>query len=411
MIRVLIVDDDEIVLEGLVRNIPWEENQCLVVGTAGDGEAGFRLAKELHPDVVLTDICMPMLDGIGLSELVAKELPGTKVVVLSAHDDFAYAKKALMARVSAYVLKYEDNKEVLAAILEAAREGMRERELNDAGRKVRDLETASLLRRLLAGAGSSESGSVGIEHSDPSLGNSLFVIALASRLQGELHPDNGDWAGLLNEPSLKMKQAHFFLELEGESVLAFPLPLQCDPEPVREYLKALLVLARRKFGVDSRILMEPVCCTAGELRNCWTGLKKALTLLRSGNRTGLIEASEHIGMEYSSTALFLRMKEQVDREFRDESLSLADLAATANVVKTYASTLFKRHQGMGFAEYLVKVRMEAAMLLLSDTDLPTADIAVRVGIPNPQYFSMAFRKFAGCTPSQFRRDGKAVPKR
>lgn len=63
-----------------------------LLGEASDGELAFPLIKKKHPDIVITDICMPFMDGLELSRLVKKELPQTKILILSGHEEFEYAK-------------------------------------------------------------------------------------------------------------------------------------------------------------------------------------------------------------------------------------------------------------------------------------------------------------------------------
>ena len=82
MISVFLVEDEFIVREG-IKNINWEAHGLSFVGEASDGELAFPLIKKKHPDIVITDICMPFMDGLELSRLIKKELPQTKILILS----------------------------------------------------------------------------------------------------------------------------------------------------------------------------------------------------------------------------------------------------------------------------------------------------------------------------------------
>ncbi|WP_248926818.1 helix-turn-helix domain-containing protein [Paenibacillus hamazuiensis] len=105
MYKIMIVEDEWLVREGLKMTIPWEQMGFELAGEASDGLAALDLLGELSPDVVLTDIRMPALDGIGLAEKVAERLPFTKIVFLTGFDDFAYAQKAVKLGAADFVLK------------------------------------------------------------------------------------------------------------------------------------------------------------------------------------------------------------------------------------------------------------------------------------------------------------------
>jgi AraC-like DNA-binding protein len=119
-------------------------------------------------------------------------------------------------------------------------------------------------------------------------------------------------------------------------------------------------------------------------------------------RMGVLDREKMLEWDTSGPALVRRMKDMVGRDFGRSDLSLADAAAEAHLVPTYASTLFKKVQGVGFLEYLTQVRLDAAKKLLAGTDLPVGEVAFRVGFPNQRYFSAVFRKALGTTPVGFR---------
>lgn len=105
MLKVFLVEDEAIIREGLRDNIPWQQYGYSFVGEASDGEQALPLIRQSRPDVLITDIKMPFMDGLGLSKLVAKELPGTKIIIISGYDDFDYARQAIAIGVEEYLLK------------------------------------------------------------------------------------------------------------------------------------------------------------------------------------------------------------------------------------------------------------------------------------------------------------------
>lgn len=105
MIKVFLVEDEYAIREGIKKSVNWEANGYTLVGEAGDGEMAFPKIVKARPDILITDIRMPFMDGLELSRLVKKEIPNIKIVVLSGYDDFNYAKQAISIGVEEYILK------------------------------------------------------------------------------------------------------------------------------------------------------------------------------------------------------------------------------------------------------------------------------------------------------------------
>ena len=95
MIKVFLVEDEIIIREAIHKMIPWAEYGFELIGEAKDGEMALPLIKKSKPDVLITDIKMPFMDGLTLSRLVKKDLPNTKIIIISGYDDFDYARQAI----------------------------------------------------------------------------------------------------------------------------------------------------------------------------------------------------------------------------------------------------------------------------------------------------------------------------
>ena len=105
MLKIFLAEDEVLVRETIKRMIPWEELGFELVGEAADGEMALPLLIRQQPDLLITDIKMPFMDGLTLARLAKKEIPGLKVVILSGYDDFNYAKQAIGIGVEDYLLK------------------------------------------------------------------------------------------------------------------------------------------------------------------------------------------------------------------------------------------------------------------------------------------------------------------
>ena len=105
MYKILLVDDEEEVRTSIIKKIDWEKNGFTVIGDAENGKDALEKIEQLEPDVVLTDIRMPYMDGLELAAELRRIHPSVKVVIFSGYDDFEYAKQAIQLNIIEYILK------------------------------------------------------------------------------------------------------------------------------------------------------------------------------------------------------------------------------------------------------------------------------------------------------------------
>ena len=95
MVKVFLVDDEIVIREGIRNSFPWEESGYTLVGEAPDGEIALPMIRDANPDILITDIRMPFMDGMQLCREVKRQMPWIGVVILSGYDDFTYARQAI----------------------------------------------------------------------------------------------------------------------------------------------------------------------------------------------------------------------------------------------------------------------------------------------------------------------------
>src|SRR5919108_1548589 len=103
--KVFFVEDEIITREGIRDNVDWQASGFEFCGEATDGEIALPLLRAAQPDVLITDIKMPFMDGLQLSKIVRERMPWVKIIILSGHDEFEYAQKAISLGVTDYLLK------------------------------------------------------------------------------------------------------------------------------------------------------------------------------------------------------------------------------------------------------------------------------------------------------------------
>lgn len=116
MFTAIIVDDELFVRKGLIELMDWEANGFRIIGEADDGEDALALIKEKKPDLVITDIRMPILDGIGLIQAASNDQLSTSFIIISGYHDFSYAQQAMRHGVMDYVVKPIDEEELQDAL-------------------------------------------------------------------------------------------------------------------------------------------------------------------------------------------------------------------------------------------------------------------------------------------------------
>lgn len=288
--RVLLVDDEEEIRSGISRKIHWSQLGFALVGEAANGEEALELCDQLHPDVVLTDIKMPFMDGLELCRRLRQSLPGAKLVVFSGFDDFEYARRAVSMGVSEYILK-PINAQELSQVLTRLREQLDAQRL-----ERRDMETLRrryeeslptlrelFFTRLLSGQLPPEQIQERAARYDIRLPDGLWVAAL-------IHADLPAESAAAERDELLLLSLQAFLEkhfdLEGcsfLSVLYGDLPVLLVRLPDSDRLYPLLAELERLSRLSQSYLGLPFTAGVGlpcqgpeELHHSVEGARSAL---------------------------------------------------------------------------------------------------------------------------------------
>ena len=148
MYSLMIVDDDEILRKGLVQKVDWVQYGLEVVAEAKNGKEALYKMDESMPQIIITDIQMPIMDGLQLTKTISRLYPKVKIVLLTAYEEFEYAKKALEYRVCQYVLKYENDEAVMEAVQSAVKQIEAETESERLKEKNLEAQRRSFFREI-----------------------------------------------------------------------------------------------------------------------------------------------------------------------------------------------------------------------------------------------------------------------
>lgn len=203
MYSVFIVDDEVIVRDGIRGKIDWERSAFTFAGEAGDGEIALSMIQEIKPDILVTDIKMPFMDGLELSRMVKKLFPWTKIIILSGHDEFEYAQKAISIGVAEYILKPFTSEELLASMNRVAEElDSQKRQFSDIAKMKETLASASLLAKeklltdIVLGVASSADSVRAADDMKIDLISRFYTVCVS-----EMYPASGKAANLIEAKS------------------------------------------------------------------------------------------------------------------------------------------------------------------------------------------------------------------
>ena len=401
MWKVLVADDEPKIRRGLKNSLDWNEFNMEIVGEAEDGEMAFEVARDLQPDVLLVDICMPFLNGLQLIEKLNKVLDRCIIIIITGHDEFTYAQQAVKLKVFDYLLK-PVSKEQLVAVLNKANEELKilhskHKYISWAAQQMdRNLPAIKecFLKDLLHG----QLSELEIQEQSRFLNldfpadSGMIIIKVVERCnRGEIR---AEWDkplllfALQNviEDILQEWQPNTVFRDNKENIIAIT-PIK----NIVEWLELGVILETR----SEKYLKQMVITTQGKFEDVKMGIPAVYE-----------ELIMEINAKGNCTPIVLLSKKYIDAYYYKEDLSLQDLADQIQISPTYLSRLLKQEIGASFIDYLTQVRVRKAIQIMSDHTVKIYEVAERVGYSSQHYFSTAFKKVLGVSPAEYRKRGK-----
>ncbi len=341
--RILIVDDEKMVREGIVCTLPWEELHIRVVGTASNGRDALDLVRKLKPHIVLTDVRMPFLDGLELIEAIRDEAPHIKTIILSAYDEFEYARKAIQLGAIDYILKPIQADE-LTALLRRVAQMFQE-----------DVEREILLNGIRKR----------VRESLPS-----YLHALQ---KGDL-----------------IESIRFIKDL-------FP----ASKPAMWKYGRDILTIVIQELHLDGNLpfFMEEILSeirTSSDLIHSATDLDLFLQVI-----CGILQDRVIKNQKPTLPSVIQTVLEFVHTHYA-EVITVQGVAHWIGLNPDYFSHVFKKYMGVNFIGYVNRYRIDQAETLLKQESLKIYEIAERVGFQDYKYFSKLFHQWKGYRPTDVR---------
>ena len=411
--RILVVDDEELITDSLAGMLAEAPQYELDVYKAYSGSEALELLNEQQFDIVVSDICMPGISGIGLAQKIREKWPLCHVIFQTGYDDFQYAQQAIRQRVTHYILKSEGDEVLLAAIGECIRR------LEEDARKQADLIRVqeenrvykAMIRRKqiqnLFRFDQEKEENFSIDLKKP-------VFLLAGRSSEKME----EAVGLAVDEVLKEKIAYavrsemawldkkviiWILQQEEKEDLPYAAAV------VKGMAEGFCHVLRYRFGIAFSFVFQ-------EKEIEWSQVAEELERLRqiATNRLNPDKQLVMAGVEYfedaeESEKSFVNRLMNYMWENIDGDLSLCTLSDKLHLNPSYLSRRFKSLTGKNLKEAILELRVKKACELLKNTSLKISEIAPMVGYETAANFSKVFKKMMNITPREYR-DGEGILK-
>ncbi|MFC5406156.1 response regulator [Cohnella soli] len=400
MYKIMLVDDEHIELDTLTRFFPWDELGFEVAGVAKNGREALSQMEETSFDVVITDVRMPIMDGIQFAKAARKRWPRLIIIFMSGYDDFAYVKSALTLEALGYLLKPLDMDELREQMLKV-KQKCAEEERNRLSSRVL---ASHYVRQLLLEEPQPASESRLQELLDELLPAAAGVYSVVLITIDAAYKPADD----PSDPGLKTSKIFQRMQQLTNDVQALAVEWQ------EERLVALVAPGIAQLVVKWHAELLPISpwvttCLYPQPIALQQTHEVILHMLQVRGRHIAKHGSGHYiaaspapsGSVDRYDAIIQQVKTLIDHEF-GSALTIEYLAEHAYMSPNHFRTLFKEYTGFTVLEHITKVRMERAAELLRDTELKIHEIATHVGYESASHFCSVFHKKRGVTPNQYR---------
>jgi len=399
----ILVEDESFERNSLINYIDWQLIGIQIIGEAINGSQGFSLVEELHPDIVLTDVKMPVMDGIELSKKIRHFAPETKIIFLSSYDDFEYAKQAIDLNIQAYVMKPVNEMELLRVVKKAAEEITEKAIERHMQTKLKENYNASitlaqqaLMNRILMGMqiNDEDARNLGLDwlcSSSPFMQLCLFISFYN---QGLMYSIDKSIAELNKKCAKKCIQSVNVCTKPGVLITLFCISVEQQDDMAAEFKQVLQVFFEEKGEMHVNISF------IAQRQSIKTPAQLYAELL-SCNADRHEQPDSHTEKKRNKKQIADEVESIITTQYQSP-LTLESIAKTMHFTPNYLGTVFKSVKKLSVNRFLMKTRIEKAKELLRDSDISINEIAECCGFGNITYFFTSFKKETGITPSDFR---------
>lgn len=395
MVTMIIVEDENFERRSLKECIDWGLIGVCVAGEASNGADGLRLAMELKPDIVLTDVKMHLMDGIEMAKAIKRSREDVIILFLSSYDHFEYAQEAIAMNAYAYLTKPIEEGKLLRAVKGAADKVVEKNTEHQLHSKMqthyeqnKGLARKALFLQILNGW----------EEHDRALLQGLDLLWLEQMDKGCLFLlvfEHANSAYRMTERLEEFLRRSRWTGIAANTAREAMAVLVAEPEGVKEG-----TLSREIAGLmkDAKLKTSHFVSVERSVKSIGEAYMELLgmSMIRAGGsweyRKDRSKSKEEI-VEGIKTLI---------EERYEEPLTIESIARMLHFTPNYIGAVFKSERKQSINNYLMKVRLQKAMEKMADTTLTLQEIAEGCGYENLSYFHVQFKKETNMTPSEYR---------
>lgn len=400
MHKLVIVDDEYLVRLGIRETIDWAANGIEVIGDASNGKQGYEMIKELNPDLVITDIKMPIMNGVDLVKTLHKEGFNGEIVVLSGYKDFEYAKETFENGIFSYVVKPIDNDELLEVVLRAVaklEQKIKDRTLTSKVQTELPTLQSEFMKKLLSSNSfvGSDIPSELLNHDISLPTNGTMALISIEEMFKSKKSELNIYINLLKEALSKEKIAFVDFDFQDSIVMFLnsndieKISLICRETFIPFEQKTLTALT---VGLTLYSSLEYIQKT---YESC---LKLVQSKLLFHLNTVEMELDDQTSYRHRQS---ISQFYSIIAEKYSMQLTVRSVSDEMNVSESYLMHLLKDNLGKTFNEILTGYRIGIAKRLLLSGKYRINEVSDKVGYIDVKYFSQVFKKIVGVTPSDY----------
>ena len=408
--KVFLVDDEIVIREGIRESFPWEDTPYSLVGEAPDGEMALPIIRDTNPDIVITDIKMPFMDGLELCRELKSQMPWIGIIVLSGYDEFEYARQCIKLGVREYLLKPINSADLREALDKVSAQLKEERKTLEhaASLRARMEDGGKFLKEKLIGSLFSDETALEDAHNVLKQLRSMgcpvpapfyVVIDAAFSPTGT----GQEAAALLAESSGGIVNAS--ASRTGTRLLVLGDTAEDAEERAYAVATSLSQELERSECKDIRVGIGEIVDNPEKIFHSFKTARHIRHLLaeRKDERAVILGVREMGEVSDEKVpSIISEAKLYMSQNYSNANLMLQDVAKAVNMSKSRFSTVFSQTTGQSFTEYLIYLRLGKAKELLKTSNLKSSQIATEIGYNDSHYFSYIFKKNVGMTPSEYR---------
>ncbi|WP_308639862.1 response regulator transcription factor [Paenibacillus silvisoli] len=410
---ILVVDDEPAAIKSLIYLLDWEKYGFEIAATANNGEAALRLMETQSFSLIITDIRMPVMDGLSFIAKV-RQMSDIPVMILSGYEDFDYAKRGMKMGVKDYLLKPVEADELADKLLEIKNELLQKELLHKKLRQGLPMMRDQLLKHWAHGYVEDFSS---FEHLELQISDGqprAYCLMLLELKQ----------ADRATAPIQEMKIRRFavrnvveeacggFGYVFEETDLRYGIIVFENGKPLHaDYMLWIAEMVKdcvRRFTKEAvTISIGPNVSSFHDLVYSYLSAVKSLdgrAGASGGNGEGssiIVGASVAWNKDQRSQQVIDEVKQLVQQQY-SRSINLRSIAGQVFLNPVYLGQLFKVNEGITFNQHLLQVRMEQAKELLLHTDMKIYEIAGKVGYREIDWFSKKFKEYTGISAGEYR---------